>query len=159
MTQPQFAHQDANLSLTPQPQVDLLTKDLSRHLQAQRFHLSTQLGELLVAMRPQSGAHWYLLAASLSFQKDHVRALKAVRNALEHDPTHMPSTLLLGELLCKAGKVLEGVKVIRSVFDATRNPSLPPKKQDPMTIRAGAILEGLKVVIASLKVPSEAAPN
>ena len=146
-----FEHRDASLSHTPDALVHQFTKQLTEHIERKDFSRGAEIAELLVEMRPESADLWYLLGMCNDRLNRAIPARSATKRAVELDATHRPAALQLGEMLCKTGKLLEGLKLERAVFAQGRNPALPPAEQDLVTLRAGAIIEGVQKVMGELE--------
>ena len=146
-----FEHRDASLSHTPDALVHQFTMQLMEHIERRDFSRGAEIAELLVEMRPESADLWYLLGMCNDRIDRALPALSATKRAVEIDSTHRPAALQLGEMLCKTGKILEGLKLVRAVFDQGRDPKLSPDEQDLVTLRAGAIIEGVQKVMGGLE--------
>ncbi|MBA2662741.1 MAG: hypothetical protein H0U74_10630 [Bradymonadaceae bacterium] len=74
-------------------------------------------------------------------------ALKALQRAVELDQYDYNALINLGEALCEAGQLREGVDLLRCVFDLGYDEASGPDEQDYFTRRAGMQLAVIKGVI------------
>ncbi|RAL23105.1 hypothetical protein DL240_09490 [Lujinxingia litoralis] len=97
--------------------------------------------EKLVKMRPRCAWAHALLGVVQRRQGRMVKALESLQRAAEIDPDDRNTLVNLGECLVIAGKVPQGVDVLRAVFEMGYDPALAPEEHDAFTRRAGAQLE------------------
>lgn len=135
----------------PDALVARLEEDAARHDEQGAFGRASEALEVLVEMRPERPELWVMLGHALRRQRRTGPALLALRRAIELAPEDRDAMLQLGELLCEAGRPVEGLELVRAVFDMGRDPGAPPDEQDLYTIRAGAIIEGVQRGLAFLE--------
>ena len=109
-----------------------------------RLHRARQLFEILVKMRPSAAQCWMMLGVIHRRNGDLIRALTSLQRAAELDATNRAALINLGECLVLAGRIEEGVDVMRAVFDMGFVDGAPAVDQDGMTKRAGAQLAVLR---------------
>lgn len=128
----------------PHQLVEELARDYMTHHAARRFDRACELAQLLTQMRPKEPVYWAALAVTHRALGRRIPALDAIRRALERDPLDREHALFMGELLCETGEPVEGLALIRAVFDEGRDPDREPAHQDALTRRAGAIIEAVQ---------------
>ena len=106
----------------------------------ERLDRARELYEKLVRMRPNASQYWAMLGVIHRRQDRLVKALKALERAVDIEPMNRNALVNLGESLVLAGKVEEGTKVLRAVFDMGYDEDKPAKEHDVITKRAGAQL-------------------
>ena len=121
------------------------------HFENKNMERAQQAAQVLVEMRPTQPVFWASLAAAQRALGRKVPSLDAIRKSVELDPTDREHVLVMGELLIEVGKPLEGVELVQAVFDEGHVAGVEPAKQDPVTIRAGAILEGIQKGLAAVR--------
>ncbi|TXD36478.1 tetratricopeptide repeat protein [Lujinxingia vulgaris] len=114
---------------------------------ARRFYKKGELGRAeevlgkLIKMRPAMSWAHALLGVVYRRQGRLLKALESLQRAAEIDNTDRNTLVNLGECLVLAGKVPEGVDVLRAVFEMGYDPEKAPEEHDMLTRRAGAQLE------------------
>ncbi len=149
------------LSHTPDAIVGQLLATARGHIERKRFDRAHEVTLLLTQMRPDSDAMWVLRGTMARELKRIGEALESLTRAVQLAPDSRVAQLELGELLCLVGRPIEGLNLVRIAFEAGHDRSLPPAKQDPLTIRAGMILEGVQRGVEEIQKlqPDQAKPN
>ena len=101
--------------------------------------------EALVTLDPERADAWALLGVVHRRKKDLPKALRALKRAVDLDDSDRYALLNLGEALCEAKRPKEGVALLRAVVEQGLDADLAPEQHDPMTIRAGAMLEAIQL--------------
>ncbi len=128
------------------------------HFENKNMERAQRAAQVLVEMRPEQPSFWASLAIAQRALGRKVPALDAIRKSVELDPSDREHLLVMGELLIEVGKPFEGVELVQAVFDEGHVSDREPAKQDPVTIRAGAILEGIQKGIQALHEQQEQRP-
>ena len=103
--------------------------------------------EALLEMQPDRSELWTLLGVCHRRQRQRNQALRAFRRAVQADPEDVHALLQLGEMLCASSRPVEGIPLLRAVFEKTRVEGLPPAEQPELTRRAGATLEAIQMTL------------
>ncbi len=112
-----------------------------------RLERARQLCEKLIKMRPQVSQYHALLGVIHRREDRLVPALQALQTAVDLDANNRNALVNLAECLVIAGKVPEGAKLLRAIFDEGYDPEKPPEEHDVFTKRAGAQLALLQKVV------------
>ncbi|MFU8803537.1 MAG: tetratricopeptide repeat protein [Bradymonadaceae bacterium] len=132
---------------TPDLVVFQLETTAIEHYQAERLDRAGEFLEKLVEMRPENVDYWALLGVIRRRQGRRIPALEALNQAVELDPTDKNALINLAETLVEAGKVEEGVDLLRAIFEMDYVKGKPAAEQDYFTQRAGAQLAIIKEVL------------
>ncbi len=125
--------------------------------QARQFYSARRLGrarqhyEKLVKMRPEVSQYWMMLGVIYRRQNRLVKALTCLQRAVDLDSGSRNALLNLGECLVLAGKLEEGVDILRAVFEMGFVDGKSAEEQDQMTKRAGAQLAMLREIARSVR--------
>ncbi len=134
---------------TPQILFEAIVHRAQDYYSEGRLDRSRELLEKAIKIRPGHGPSWYLLGVIHRREERLPSALICLQRAADIDPSDRGALVNLGESLILAGKVPEGVALLRALFEDGRDPHLPPAEQDSITRRAGAQL----AILASLLPP------
>jgi len=148
---------EGRLEHAPDALVAQLVLQAQEHLKHKRFDRAAPIAQVLVHMRPDAAPMWTLLGHVYRRERRFGPALKALTHATSLDPGDRSAMVELGEVLCLVGRPLEGLELVCAVFEMGRDRALPPSAQDPLTIRAGALLEGVQKGVALARA-SQASP-
>lgn len=136
---------------TPDPIALAILEQAKRFYADDRLDRARELAETLISMRPDAGPCWAFLGVIHRRQDRLVAALQCLQRAAELDPTDRNALANLGESLVLAGKLEEGARILRALFEMGYVPGTPPEEQDPFTRRAGAQLALLQKVLQALE--------
>ena len=98
-------------------------------------------------MQPERAEVWTLLGVCHRRQRQRNQALRAFRRAVQADPDDMHALLQLGEMLCSSSRPVEGIPLLRAVFEKTRVEGKAPEAQPELARRAGATLEAIQMTL------------
>ena len=115
------------------------------HYRHGRLDRAREAFEMLCHHEPSSPQHWMMLGLVFRRQKVHWRAVHALKRAVELDRQDRKAQVLLGEALCTIGQPRQGIALLRKAFEEGLDQSAPPSQQDPLTKRAGAVLEAIQM--------------
>lgn len=142
---------EGRLQHAPDPIVAQLIIQAQENLKQERPDRAVEVARVLVQMRPNNATIWALLGHAYRRQKRQGLALQALNRAIQLDPKDRLIMVELGEALCLAGKPIEGLELIRTAFELGHDKRKPPSAQDLITIRAGAVLEGVQRGVAYVR--------
>lgn len=150
---------EGRLEHAPDALVAQLVLQAQDHLEHKRFDRAAPIAQVLVHMRPDAAPMWTLLGHVYRRERRFGPALKALTHATKLDSSDRSAMVELGEVLCLVGRPVEGLELVRAVFEMGREQGQPPAAQDPLTIRAGALLEGVQKGIALARASQTPPPN
>lgn len=130
-----------SLEMTPDIIVDQMEATAVEYYRRDDLERAGDYLEKLVQMRPDEADYWCLLGVIHRRRDRRGSALRCLKTAAEIAPEDRNVLVNLGETLIEVGRVPAGVDLLRAVFEEGYDPEKPPKEQDELTIRAGAILE------------------
>lgn len=110
------------------------------HYGAGRLERAMAVYQRLIEMRPEASQYWAMLGIIHRRRGEVVQGLEALQRSVELDAHNRNGLVNLGEMLIGAGKVEEGVELLKVVFEMGYREGLSVEDQDQMTRRAGAQL-------------------
>lgn len=146
-TDEQTTNEDRAWQAAPDPVVLAIEQQARQFYSEDRLDRALDLVEKLVKMRPDTSQYWALLGVIHRRQDRLVAALQALERAVDIAPENKNALVNLGECLVVAGKVPEGAKLLRAVYDMGYDPDMPPEEHDVFTKRAGAQLAMLSEIV------------
>ena len=154
-----YGNSSGRLDQAPDAIVKATADAFIEHFGGKNMKRAEEAARVLVEMRPGEAAYWAALALSLRELGRKVPALDAIRRSVELDASDREHLLLMAELLVETGKPIEGIELVQAVFDEGHDPTLSPAEQDHVTIRAGAILEGVQKGLEALEELRRSSPS
>lgn len=135
----------------PEPVADTIEAELWRFYEAEEYERSLEACDILLEMRPKSARFWALKGHLHRELMQYGDALRSGQKAVELDESDPDALLEMGLTFLEVGKTVEGVELIRVVFEQNRDKSKPPEEQSLHVIKAGAILEGIQKGIEHIR--------
>ena len=117
-----------------------LEAQAEEHYGAGRLDRAMTAYRRLIEMRPSASQYWAMLGIIHRRQGEVVAGLEALQRSVELDANNRNGLVNLGEMLIGAGKVEEGVELLKVVFEMGYREDVSVEEQDMMTRRAGAQL-------------------
>lgn len=139
--------QETSLHRAPDAMVAQLEKVAMEYYESENFDRAAEHVEMLVQLRPHNVNYACLLGVCYRRMGLRVKALMALKRAVELDPTDKNSLINLAETLAEVGKVKEAVDLMREIFLAEYDPNKPAEDQDYFTKRAGMQLAVIKGIL------------
>ena len=149
-TRPDPTRPEGALTQAPDALVLTIFEQAREHLERGSLERAHDAATILVQMRPHEASLWTFKGHICRRLRRYGPALQALTLATQLDPHSRQAMLELGESLCLAGKPVEGLELVRAVFEQGRLKDKPPAQQDHVTQRAGVLLEGVQRSVAAV---------